>query len=755
MTTEISILLSAKDQTKAAFSSMNRSVDEAREGFGRLQGLFAAGFAGITIGGTFSKFIAETKAAEQEQAQLAAVLRSTGEAAGWSQEKLNEMAASLARSSTYSEGDINNAQTRLLAYTDIVGKAVPETMQAIVDMSARTGQSLEQSAETLGKAINTPSAGMASLKRLGFDFGEEQIKAAKKLEAAGKTYEAQQIVLREMTTTYGGAAKAARDTFGGALTALQNNIDSLLTGDSGSMAQMKEAVEGLNKTLESDETRAAFQQFTGLLAQVSKGAVQAATDVMAFFNSGAKGRILGDYAMSEFGIGGRQKGRDLAYTNARAARADIVSAGQFLDDPKKSEAERANARKLRAEATAALAYWDAQMQREAAPKFADPRVLGDPGSIASQAAALFPGGGGGGGAASGSGGSKTKKDLEAEAKRAIESLEKQVEKTRELSEVEKQLEEIRRIRDGGGVVTEAQKQRMLQLAAEVDAGKERDERLKREEKEREAAQDRENKRWEEGQRLIESTRTPLEAYTAEVGRLNGLLKAGAIDQDTHTRALSQAWQQYDEGQKALKKLNDDTDEFSKRAAGNIQDQLGDGLYNILTGNFDDIGKAWGQMLARMVAEAAAAKLSRSMFGDLVEGGSGSGWAGSALKALGGALGLAGGAASSTAWSAATTAGMGNASAVLNIPKFDVGTNYVPEDMLAMIHKGEKIVPAKYNRAADPDAQSAAVAPMTFAPSISVDSRTDRAAILADMQNMLRNGFQQFAEQLKRTGVMPA
>jgi hypothetical protein len=35
-----------------------------------------------------------------------------------------------------------------------------------------------------------------------------------------------------------------------------------------------------------------------------------------------------------------------------------------------------------------------------------------------------------------------------------------------------------------------------------------------------------------------------------------------------------------------------------------------------------------------------------------------------------------------------------------IPKFNVGTNYVPRDMLAMVHEGEAIVPKQYNPAAD-------------------------------------------------------
>lgn len=40
------------------------------------------------------------------------------------------------------------------------------------------------------------------------------------------------------------------------------------------------------------------------------------------------------------------------------------------------------------------------------------------------------------------------------------------------------------------------------------------------------------------------------------------------------------------------------------------------------------------------------------------------------------------------------------SALANVPAFDVGTNYVPRDMIAQIHEGEAIVPKAYNPAAN-------------------------------------------------------
>ena len=45
-------------------------------------------------------------------------------------------------------------------------------------------------------------------------------------------------------------------------------------------------------------------------------------------------------------------------------------------------------------------------------------------------------------------------------------------------------------------------------------------------------------------------------------------------------------------------------------------------------------------------------------------------------------------------------------AAYGIPKFAVGTNYIPNDMVAMLHEGEAVVPKAYNPAAGGDSNSA-------------------------------------------------
>lgn len=58
------------------------------------------------------------------------------------------------------------------------------------------------------------------------------------------------------------------------------------------------------------------------------------------------------------------------------------------------------------------------------------------------------------------------------------------------------------------------------------------------------AQERANRIREEGRRIIEETLTPAERYEATIARLNELVQAGALSQDTLHRAVQQAEQSY-------------------------------------------------------------------------------------------------------------------------------------------------------------------------------------------------------------------
>lgn len=94
------------------------------------------------------------------------------------------------------------------------------------------------------------------------------------------------------------------------------------------------------------------------------------------------------------------------------------------------------------------------------------------------------------------------------------------------------------------------------------------------------------------------------------------------------------------------------DEFALEAARNIQDALGDNLFNVLDGKFDNIGKSFGNLLKRMAAEALAANLAQQMFGDFAKTGVVGGLFGKGLSWLGGLFG--GGRASGGPVSAGTT-----------------------------------------------------------------------------------------------------
>lgn len=231
-------------------------------------------FAVVGVGASINNFITQTSNAQNEQAQLAAVLKSTGEAAGWTQQQLNKMAkemSSTAGGSLFSEGDITQAQTRLLSYSNIVGEQFPQAMQATIDMASRMGMSVTQAAETIGKALDVPSEGYSALTRQGFRFTNEQKRLIEEFEKTGQAAEAQKVIIDVLAASYDGAAKAARDTLAGDLKALRDNSNNLFTDADGG-SQLRSMLQGINDLLSSEEAKAGAQALLAVMQALAPAA---------------------------------------------------------------------------------------------------------------------------------------------------------------------------------------------------------------------------------------------------------------------------------------------------------------------------------------------------------------------------------------------------------------------------------------------------------------------------------------------------
>jgi hypothetical protein len=121
----------------------------------------------------------------------------------------------------------------------------------------------------------------------------------------------------------------------------------------------------------------------------------------------------------------------------------------------------------------------------------------------------------------------------------------------------------------------------------------------------------------------------------------------------------------------------------------IQQAMSDFLFNPFEKGVKGMLASFGTMLQRMIADAVAADLGKRLFGAVGTPGSGgllSGLLGGI--GIGGKVGAQGYGLPDTGYGAPVYGG--------DLPSFAVGTDFVPRDMVAQIHQGEKIVPAAQN-----------------------------------------------------------
>ncbi|MGN3704461.1 phage tail length tape measure family protein [Achromobacter xylosoxidans] len=644
-------------------------------------GLLSGALLGVGFGTVFGKFIEETKNAQSEQAQLAAVLKSTGNAAGFTAAELNKMASGMA--GVVSEGDINRAQTRLLSYTGVVGDEFPRALQAAIDMSVRLGMTVEQSAETVGKALDVPSKGLTALSKQGFRFTEDQKKLVESLEQTGRVAEAQDVILKALESSYGGAADAARNTLGGALEALQNQINDLMTGDDDSVNGLTAAVNEFTDLLGSSETKATFGAFTTFLAEVATGlvtvinefkkAADAADSWLEAINVKVADTIFGDSdpAKEVENITKRLNENRAAVEKLREAQAANPSGkskNMFGFEQNENYDQRISVLQSAIRAgEARLVFAQGRLNakdREILKGYTGVDETGGPTTTLEPIRAT----------ATSAPAEKATKERVDQGQKLIDQMNQRIALIGKETEYEKLLEQVRI-----GSVTfksQAQQDEALAAAQTLDFINEQ------------------TKAYEESQKQAAALSKVLdELYPDQAATNDYLSKLTLLTEGLHNGALT-AEQYYEAVARLEEKFGETSDgmtEFAVQAARNIQDALGDTLESVLSGNFDNIGSKFADMIYKMAANAAAANLAQALFGDFGKSGQIGGLIGSAFAGIFGGSGGGSGPAPTAAQVGAAGDGL----------MFFADGGYTGAggkyDPAGIVHAGEYVMPADATR----------------------------------------------------------
>lgn len=200
-----------------AWSQAKNTLNQAKEAANQLAGAFK--IVGVALVG-----IALT--ADTSGVRVNAMLRGSGQAAGFSREQLDAMAAEIGNASGASQRLVRDAQAIMLSFGAVRGDTFKQAMKSVPDLAAALGTDLPNAARTFGQALQTPAGGLELLRQLGVTITpvmEDVFRRAAEGSMQG-WQRAQQYILDATKNATRGSAAELDGTLAGAVTRIKSGF---------------------------------------------------------------------------------------------------------------------------------------------------------------------------------------------------------------------------------------------------------------------------------------------------------------------------------------------------------------------------------------------------------------------------------------------------------------------------------------------------------------------------------------------------
>jgi hypothetical protein len=159
------------------------------------------------------------------------VLESTKGISGQTAQGVREMSEGFEDlNATMDDKVIQSGANMLLTFTNVREKAFEPALEAALNMNEAMGggpEGLQSTIIQVGKALNDPIKGVTALRRVGVQLSSQQEDQIKTLIEQNDLYGAQQIILDELSTQFGGRFAAAGKTAEGSQAALADRIEDV------------------------------------------------------------------------------------------------------------------------------------------------------------------------------------------------------------------------------------------------------------------------------------------------------------------------------------------------------------------------------------------------------------------------------------------------------------------------------------------------------------------------------------------------